>query len=184
MSLNRAVVSVAAIFLGVSAAVAQQPETAPAVSASTLTNPPVFQGLMVDAKGKTVGRLFIPAPPIIVPSGSNYVVRQINKIWVLLPVFDFTTGFFQTVAPSFVYQSADCTGSAFMWANPGAVDPVTGGVALTGPAIGMVTTIPPATAPSIYFSGSLRSLTINSIRFAGSPCSPFSGGNPNYVGPV
>jgi hypothetical protein len=63
MSLNRAVVSVAAIFLGVSAAVAQQPETAPAVSASTLTNPPVFQGLMVDAKGKTVGRLFIPVPP-------------------------------------------------------------------------------------------------------------------------
>jgi hypothetical protein len=24
-------------------------------------------------------------------------VRQINKIWVLLPVFDFTTGFFQSV---------------------------------------------------------------------------------------
>ena len=52
--------SIASILgLLVTAAAAQQAETAAAASASSaLTNPPVFQGLMVDAKGKTVGRLF------------------------------------------------------------------------------------------------------------------------------
>lgn len=58
MSMKRAIATVASIFLGLSGAVAQQPETELAASASSaLTNPPVFQGLMVDAKGKTVGRL-------------------------------------------------------------------------------------------------------------------------------
>ena len=94
----RAIVSIASILgLLVTAAAAQQAETAAAASASSaLTNPPVFQGLMVDSKGKTVGRLFILVSGLLpVPPGNNYVVRQINKIWVLLPVLDFTTGFFQ-----------------------------------------------------------------------------------------
>jgi hypothetical protein len=50
----RAIASIASIFLCLSAAVAQQPETAAnaaAAASSALTNPPVFQGLMVDAKG-------------------------------------------------------------------------------------------------------------------------------------
>jgi hypothetical protein len=49
MSLSRAVVSVAAIFLGLSAAVAAETNN---------TSPPLFQGLMVDAKGKDVGRVY------------------------------------------------------------------------------------------------------------------------------
>jgi hypothetical protein len=79
MSLIRAVVSVASIFLGLSAAVAQQLGTATnkaaASASSALTNPPVFQGLMVDAKGKTVGRFFpnFSGPPF---GGLMHVLRS------------------------------------------------------------------------------------------------------------
>jgi hypothetical protein len=101
MLLTRAIASVAAIFLGVSAAVAQQPETAANNAAATasraLTNPPVFEGLMVDAKGKTVGRLFY----------FSVIVREVNRIWV--GVTANTTGFLQQDF-SFLFQSADCTG--------------------------------------------------------------------------
>jgi hypothetical protein len=105
--------------LGVSAALAQKPETAPAASASSaLTNPPVFQGLMVDAKGKDVGRLFLgfqgPIDGALVTSTN--VVRQISKTWVSLQVRDFATGFL-IVDPSqsltYFFQSADCTGQAY-----------------------------------------------------------------------
>jgi hypothetical protein len=125
MSLTRAVVSVAAIFLGLSAAVAQQPETAAnnaaAAASSALTNPPVFQGLMVDAKGKTVGRLY---PGGTTRTGGNSVVRQINGVWVLLAVLDLdpTTGFQLAILANnelvYLYQSADCTGQAYFLVNP------------------------------------------------------------------
>jgi hypothetical protein len=53
MSWSRVAI-IASICLGLSAAVAQQRETTTAATAQ----PPVFQGLMLDAKGKTVGRIF------------------------------------------------------------------------------------------------------------------------------
>src|ERR1700731_4059358 len=93
MSLIRAVVSIASIFLGLSAAVAQQAGTATnnaAASASSgLTNPPVFQGLMVDAKGKTVGRYVFSGNAYSAGDLGDaflggFVVRQINGIWVML----------------------------------------------------------------------------------------------------
>jgi hypothetical protein len=83
--LVRAIVSIASILgLLVTAALAQQPAVT-ASAPSALTNPPVFQGLMVDAKGKTVGRIYIN----IFGNGSgvsfNVVIRQIDNIWVALP---------------------------------------------------------------------------------------------------
>jgi hypothetical protein len=106
MLLSRATAFAASIFLGLSGAFAQQ-------SAQTAA-PPVFQGLMVDAKGKTVGRFF----PIF---GGEYsfVVLQISKIWVSLTVADLTSGFF-VLPPSslaYYYQSVDCAGQAYLPAN-------------------------------------------------------------------
>jgi hypothetical protein len=76
---------------------------AAASASSALTNPPVFQGLMVDAKGKTVGRLVLDNI-----GSSQFVVRQINGIWVALPVTE--AGFsIQPQPPLYWYQSADCT---------------------------------------------------------------------------
>jgi hypothetical protein len=81
-----------------------------------------------------------------------------------------------------VRQSVDCTGQAYLYANPALLG--TPGV-LTGPAIGVVTAIPPATAPSIYFAGSLVMVTLQSFRYVGYPCQGWGNGpNPNYVGPV
>jgi hypothetical protein len=114
-------------------------------------------------------------------------VRQISKIWVVLPVADFTTGFQILLLPQqlpfFFFQSADCTGQAYLFINPSVVNPDTGNAVPTSPAIGYVATILPATAPSIYFAGSPATLTINSVR-SNTGCNPWSGGNPNYVGPV
>jgi hypothetical protein len=176
--------------LGVSAAIAQQ------TNAAGIANPPVFQGIMVDAKGKTVGRfLFDPnntAPGGHAPQPAVYVVRQIGGIWVTLQVGDFNTGF-QTVAPPellYLYQSIDCTGQAYFLVSQHPTDYV------TGPAFGWVTTIPPATAPSIYFAGSPASVVwTNSYRCAGDIGCPVygggpgcqvypGGGGPNNVGPV
>ena len=53
MSLNRAVVSIASVFLGMSPALAQQAQTTTNTKA-----PPLFEGIVVDAKGKIVGRFF------------------------------------------------------------------------------------------------------------------------------
>jgi hypothetical protein len=164
--------------LGVSAALAQQPGIATsnaAVSASNaLTNPPVFQGLMVDAKGKTVGRFY--------PGGLN-VVRQINGVWVWLSISDLTTGFQPDgSALYYYYQSTDCTGQAYLSIANG------GNSHMTAPAYGQVLTIPPATAPSIYFAGTPASVvTIQSERNQNAPptaCNPYSGGVPLGAGPV
>jgi hypothetical protein len=190
MSLDRAVVSVVSIFLGLSAAVAQQAGTATnnaaASASSALTNPPVFQGLMVDGKGKTVGRYMFSFNNNL-DTGSagdgflgGFVVRQISGIWVLLVINDFKAGF-TLIDPSqdqiqFYYQSTDCTGTAYLPVN------ARGSNYATAPAFGYVMTIPPATAPTIYFAGTpLGLITPSSRRYSGS-C--LSAGDPVYVGPA
>ena len=75
MSIPRAII-IASICLSLTAAVAQQRE---ATTAATAKPPPLFQGVMEDAKGKTVGRIF----PVLGGSGL-YVVRQIDGVWVTL----------------------------------------------------------------------------------------------------
>jgi hypothetical protein len=105
----RAIVSVTSILgLLVTAATAQQP--AVTGNAPAAAQPPLFQGIMVDAKGKTVGRLVINV------YGTNFVVRQISGIWVELPVADVTTGFQITDNNNtvyYLYQSVDCAGQAY-----------------------------------------------------------------------
>ena len=143
---------------------------------ASLTAPPVFQGLMVDAKGKTVGRLVVNV------YGTNFVVRQISGAWVELPVDGVTTGFQitnnnNTVA--YYYQSIDCTGQAYF-----SVSQANNNV---GPAYGVVATVPPATAPSIYFAGTPASkLVMHSGRSAISGCGPINSpdGFPIAAGPA
>jgi hypothetical protein len=176
MALSRVVVSVASILLGLSAAPAQQAETAATNNAATsasraLTNPPAFEGLMVDAKGKTVGRLYLGTGFPSSTVTSTNVVRQISGTWVMLLVGDFTVGF-STVQPpytSYMYQSVDCTGQAYLNVN-GFSATIT-----TEPSIGLVMTFPPATAPSIYFAGSpAKMVTIQSSLSTGYPCQLWS----------
>jgi hypothetical protein len=179
MSLIRAVVSVVSIFLGLSASVAQQAGTATnnaaASASSALTNPPVFQGLMVDAKRKTVGRLF----PVTVGGFSDLVVRQISRVWVTLQV-DVLQGFTVSGDLDFLYTSADCVGQAYLAVSSN-INPTA-----TLPARGYVVTIPPSTQPSIYFAGPPYSnLVINSDRDAfGGGCTSPSIGAPVFVGPA
>jgi hypothetical protein len=168
MLLSRATAFVASIFLGLSGASAQQAAA-----------PPVFQGLMVDAKGKTVGRIF----PIF-GGGTTFVVLPISKIWVSLEVVDLTSGF--AVQPpstfAYYYQSVDCAGQAYLPAN----NFTGGGPDVMGPAPGVVSVIPPATAPSIYFAGAPMSvLTMHPTNTLGGSCYTYSGGGqPMYVGPA
>jgi hypothetical protein len=117
----------------------------------------------VDAKGKTVGRFFPfahnPSPEGWPPA--NIVMLQIQGIWVTLPVADLASGFASSQPGDFTfwYQSSDCTGPAYMQVN---MSPI------TAPSVGIVTTIPPATAPSIYYAGSPSQITIQSNKFGGS----------------
>ena len=167
MSLNRAALSVASIFLSLSAAFAQQPTTTTAVS-------PLFQGIVGDAKGKIVGRLFING------DGFNSAVRQINGTWVLVP-FDAVAGFVPVDPGNVVYwfQSFDCTGQGYFRLNRNQ-----GPAAL--PALGTVATISPSTQPSIYFAGLPAGLLdIGSYRPTGGMCSSFRPDpEPFYVGPA
>jgi hypothetical protein len=165
MSSSRVVVSVASIFLNVSAAVAQPPETTPAAP-----QPPLFQGIMVDANGKTVGR-------VIGISSVDLVVRQISGVWVLLRVRDLTIGFDneQDAIPYF-YQTTDCTGQAYFPVNQSddrhVIEPVAG----------MVGMIDPATAPSIYFAGTPVSVVAaKSVRNAGQSCIAFNPNSPPSI---
>jgi hypothetical protein len=132
MSFARAII-IASIWLGVTAAGAQQRET----TAPAAAQPPLFQGIMVDAKGKTVGRLFID-------NGQISVVRQISGLWIKLAVKDFTTGFrIADYDLQYFYQSSDCTGNVYLSAGP------TIGSDVVGPELGYVAIVPPATQPSI-----------------------------------
>jgi hypothetical protein len=103
---------------------------------------------MVDAKGKTVGRIYINTLTNGNGNNGNIVIRQINGIWVALPVEDLTS--FTTIPASdffYYYQSSDCTGPALMYVNQNVIPWV------TAPPLARVATIPPATTPSIYFAG-------------------------------
>jgi hypothetical protein len=193
MSLGRLVLSIASLFLGLSTAVAQQTETkAPAQQTETKApaGPPLFQGIMVDAKGNTVGRLLFD--PTHTNNNTTFVVRRISGVWVTLRVPDLKTGFdnspLQPAEHNSIntfYQSADCTGQAYFdlvgFQETGQfTDKV------TALAYGIVATVPPATSPSIYFAGTPASvLTIQSIRQGGS-CGLWGpiGGTHGYVGPV
>jgi len=77
---------------------------------------------------------------------------------VALPLLDFTTGF-RTDFPADIqpwYQSADCTGPAYL-----AVSPIpAANAAVNGPAAAQIVTVPPATAPSIYFAGAPTAVLI------------------------
>jgi hypothetical protein len=187
----RAIASVASIVLVplVSAAVAQQAGTATnnaaASASSALTNPPVFQGLMVNAKGKTVGRYVffgLYGGGALGPF-NTFVIRQISGIWVMIPVGDFKTGFLPVYDPSaiqYYYQSADCTGVLYLQVNS---DPSNSYA--TAPALGQVATVPPATAPSIYFAGAPALVTFQSRLLLSQTCRPYApGGYTNYAGPA
>ena len=65
-------------------------------NANAAAAPPLFQGIVVDANGKTVGRL-----GAIGHEGYNTVIRQISGIWVELQ-FDIVSGF---VPKGFNYRS-------------------------------------------------------------------------------
>jgi hypothetical protein len=171
-------------------AVVLDPKAAAAAAAAAAA-PPAFQDLMVDAKGKTVGRLFLQlgganGGGVFNPVSVIYVVRQISGIWVLLQIANADlAGGFQTALHSsdllYLYQSIDCTGQAYLGVN----NPNFPGTVVTGPAVGFVTAIPPATAPSIYFAGPPAMVTINSARNVGGSCAGWGGTpDPVYVGPA
>jgi hypothetical protein len=150
--------------------------------------PPEFQGLMVDAKGKTVGRLFIAfgnSPSFIGIPTALGIVRQISGIWIALGIADFTTGF-QTQDPTEFqkyYQSMDCTGQAYLPVSRSSLGGTfSGGTGVVGPAAGLVFTFPPATAPSIYFAGMPASAVNIQSRLYGGVC--LSDPEPIYAGPI
>jgi hypothetical protein len=139
-------------------------------NANGAAEPPLFQGIVVDANGKTVGRL-----GAIGHEGYNTVIRQIGGIWVELPL-DVVSGF-ATKGFNYWYQSSDCSGQAYIMVNSSA-----GGGIMASPAQGAVAVVSPGTEPSIYFAGTPSLLTIKSYRSAGSSfCSPY-GNFPQYFG--
>jgi hypothetical protein len=149
----RAVLAIGLILFALSAANAQQPE-------KSATTPPVFQGLMVDAKGKTVGRVL---------DSNGFIVRQISGVWVAIQVLAVVG--FEVKDPgsiAYYFQSADCSGPSYLLVG-------------TLPAQGLVMTVPPATQPSIYFPGTPLSLvTFNSV-LQSSGCSTIPS-EPIYAG--
>jgi hypothetical protein len=154
MSLSRTVLSVASIFLGLSAAAAQQPTTA--------AQQPLFQGIVVDAKGKTVGRLL--------DRGS--VVRTVSGFWVALDVLP--SGFYiSNGQPPYYFQSADCTGPQYM--DAGSLPPY-----------GAVISIPFFSQPTLIFPGTSVTLSIASTSGGGSApgCSPVNPPQSLRVGAV
>ena len=55
----------------------------------------------------------------------------------------------------------------------------------TAPALGQVATVPPATAPSIYFAGAPLLLSFQSFRYIGQSCGSMGpGGDIEYAGPA
>jgi len=138
MSSRCAILSIASVFFGLSAAFADEDDLDG--RAWLQAAPPLFQGIVVDAKGKTVGRL----------GGRDTVIRQINRIWVEIPV-DVVAGFIPAEL-IYLYQTSDCTSQAYL----GVYSYDASGATL--PAQGVVATVPPATEPSIYFAGTPASL--------------------------
>jgi hypothetical protein len=192
MFLKRAAWSIAAIFLALTATVAQgqvQGTVAPGQTQTTTVTPPLFQGIMVDATGKTVGRIYINAllsgnlyPNFFNMGFVHLVIRQIDGVWVGLPVTGFTSGFTVASDPtafSYFYQSIDCTGQAYMSMNGS----VNNSNLATAPAVGFVATIPPSTVPYIYFAGTPAWVQISSARYPTGNCYPV-GPQTAWVGPI
>jgi hypothetical protein len=147
--------------------------------------------VLVDANGKTVGQIYLNLfgnPQLdnnglgqSDDGGFNVVLLQISGMWVALPVADPTSGFFSILARDFwvFYQSTDCTGQPLLFVNSNKSGWP------TGPVLGNVVTIPPATAPSIYFAGTPTStVTIGSARAGGSSCGSRQDTPVGYVGPM
>jgi hypothetical protein len=106
----------------------------------------------VDANGNTIGLL-------LTNYGYNYtVVRQISGILMVLPISDLLSGFAIGNGVIYYYQSADCTGQQYLPLE----NTVSGGSDILP--VASIATIPPATQPSIYFSGPPSRLTIQSYR--------------------
>jgi hypothetical protein len=172
----RAIASIASILgLLVTAVLSQQPALTGNAPASN-TAPPLFQGIMVDAKEKTVGRIYIDTLlDGSTGNSSNVVIRQINRIWVALPVADLSG--FTTIPTSecfYYFQSGDCTGPALMYVNPNTATSLPN---VTVPPLAIVTTIPPANTPSIYFAGTPSVVTANSARNpSGGNCFSYNNG--------
>jgi hypothetical protein len=169
MSFARVIV-IASIFMGVSTALAQQPATKPKPPPPL----PLFQGIMVDAKGKTVGRL-----GLLGRDGVNTVILQLSGTWVEVLV-DPLTGFISS-PPLYFYQTADCTLQVYLsFTLPGAGRMVLPAVAAA------VAAIPPATEPSIYFAGTPTLMTPQSFKQLSDPsgCHVYNGeyGASLYVG--
>jgi hypothetical protein len=124
--------------------------------------------LLVDTNGKTVGSIGIP---------TFWVLRQIAGVWVELAVSDPTSGFDSSPTLTWFYQSSDCTGQAYMYVNPNTS---------SSPALASVFTIPPATAPSIYYAGTpvLGLITKSQRGAAYTECNVGSGNPYVYMGPV
>jgi hypothetical protein len=182
-------------FLGLVAAFAQAQIQGSSVA------PPLFQGIMVDAKGRNVGRIYINA--LLPGNGSNgafapavhMVIRQIDGVWVGLPVTDFTSGFNVSDRTTllYLYQSADCTGQAYLpVSNNVYVWPAVSAnlfvATSSAPPIALVATIPPSTEPYIYFAGTPALVTINSLRReagtgSNGQCNGYPA-TPVWVGPI
>ena len=145
----------ASIFLGLATTFAQgqvQGTIAPGQVQATTVTPPLFQGIMVDAKGKTVGRLFSAGG-----NGQYVVVRQISGVWVELPIDTLSAFYASSLVPTY-YQSADCTGQPYF-----PVDFNRGTDVLS---FAFISIIPPATAPTIYFAGTpISQLTVKSFQY-------------------
>jgi hypothetical protein len=164
---------IALIAFGLSAALAQQREATTAATAQ----PPVFQGLMVDAKGKTVGRFIWNAN-----AGTDYVIRQINGTWVSVQV-DVVAGFVPQPNAGFhtFFQSTDCTGQAYV-----GVSLTSGSDGANLPAQGLVAVIPPLTEPTIYFAGAPAAyVNVSSqLDIPGGTCASYSQPGTLYLGPM
>jgi hypothetical protein len=139
-------------------------------NAGSAAAPPLFQGIVVDANGKTVGRL-----GAIGHEGYNTVIRQINGIWIELQL-DMVSGFVPK-GFNYWYQSSDCSGQPFLMVNSSA-----GGSALALPAQGALAVVSPAAEPAIYFAGTPSLLTIKSYRSASSSFCSAYGNFPQYFG--
>jgi hypothetical protein len=183
----RTVASIALIFLSVSTACAQ---------GGTLGPSALFQGIVLDAHRKIVGRLV----PTNLGNSEYFVVRQISPssaspgtsadggrfatsatsstsaVWVALPLADLVTGFTPQALPLiYYYQSTDCTGQAYLLA-----DQTSGSDIL---ALGIIATVPPATQPSIYYAGLPWSMmTFQSALIAPGSCNAGGGAFSAYAG--
>jgi hypothetical protein len=133
-----------------------QGTVAPGPAPGTYVAPPLLQGIVVDATGKTVGRIYPNAAGI----GGNLIIRQIEGIWVGLPLSDLTSWLHGSDPATFpiYYPSLNCTRAAYALTN---------GNAFLGPgfpSMALVAVVPPSTAPYIYFAGTPALVQLSSVQ--------------------